>query len=249
VDTSVYRILYTDDCTQNRTYVMSLNTLGFNRMGNLAYQAIRDAILSGMFEQGTRLNQDDLARRLGVSRAPIRDALYRLEAEGLAQTLSRVGGVVVAEMSEQEMVDIFELRAILESHSTRSACERMTEADLARLQVIVTETERVTQAGDLQATIQTHTDFHCLIYAVCGNAELERVARNLWDRSFRFRLIALSNAENARRGLEEHKKILAALFAREPQRAAALAEEHNQESIRHLRPRMTRGVETPTRER
>ena len=83
-----------------------------------------------------RLNQDDLARRLGVSRAPIRDALNRLEAEGLVRTLGRIGGVVVAETSEQEMVDIYELRAIMDSASTRLACDRSSEAALAHLQEI-----------------------------------------------------------------------------------------------------------------
>jgi len=67
---------------------MTLNTLEFNRIGELAYQALRDAIFSAEFAQGERLNQDELARRLGVSRAPIRDALNRLESEGLVKTLS-----------------------------------------------------------------------------------------------------------------------------------------------------------------
>lgn len=214
---------------------MTLNALEFNRMGDLAYQALRDAICSGEFAHGARLNQDELARRLGVSRAPIRDALNRLEAEGLVRTLSRAGGVVVAEVSEQEMVDIYELRSILDSASTRLACERMSSEDLARLGRIVEETERATQAKDLTAIVQAHAEFHYLIYAACGNAELTRVARNLWDRSYRFRVMALSSDENASRGLLQHQTILEALEARDSQRAARLAEDHNQASIRHLR--------------
>jgi DNA-binding GntR family transcriptional regulator len=216
---------------------MTLNALEFNRMGDLAYQALRDAIFSGEFAQGARLNQDELARRLGVSRAPIRDALNRLEAEGLVKTLSRVGGVIVAEASEQEMVDIYEFRAILDTASVRLACERMSDEDLARLGQIIEETERATQARDLNAIVQAHAEFHRLIYAACGNAELTRVARNLWDRSYRFRAMALRNEENARRGLEQHAAILAALQARDIGRAAALAEEHDQSTIRHLRAR------------
>jgi len=217
---------------------MTLNTLEFSRMGDLAYQALRDAICSGEFAQGARLNQDDLARRLGVSRAPIRDALNRLEAEGLVKTLSRAGGVVVAETSEQEMVDIYEFRAILDTACTRLACERMSDEALAHLGQIVEETERMTQAKDLNASVQAHAEFHYLIYAACGNAELTRVARNLWDRSYRFRAMALRNEENARRGLAQHAAILAALQARDLDRAVALAEEHDHSTIRHLRSRM-----------
>jgi DNA-binding GntR family transcriptional regulator len=217
---------------------MALNILEFSRMGDLAYRAIRDAIVSGQFEKGARLNQDELAKRLGVSRAPVRDALNRLEAEGLVQMLSRTGGVVVAEASEQEMVSIYELRAILDTASTRLACERMSEEELKRLETIVDETERVTHANDLQAIVQAHAQFHYLIYSACGNPELTRVARNLWDRSYRYRVMALSNEENARRGLAQHKAILESLQARNPQRAAALADDHNQATIRHLRTRV-----------
>lgn len=217
---------------------MTLNTLEFSRIGSLAYQAIRDAIFSEEFPQGSRLNQDELAKRLGVSRAPVRDALNRLEAEGLVKTLSRSGGVVVAEISEREMMDIYELRAILDSASVRLACERMSESDLMRLQETVDETERVTEAKDLNAIVQAHANFHYMIYAGCGNAELTRVARNLWDRSYRFRLMALSNEENARRGLTQHRAILVALQARDAARAVALAEEHDRSSIRHLRTRI-----------
>jgi DNA-binding GntR family transcriptional regulator len=217
---------------------MALGTLNYNRMSDLAYQELRDAILSGQLEPAARLNQDELARRLGVSRAPVRDALNRLEAEGLVKTLSRTGGVVVAEASEQEMVGIYELRAILDTASTRLACERMGRDDLARLRAIVDETERATEAGNLPAIVHTHAQFHYLIYAACGNLELTRVAQNLWDRSYRYRVLALSSPENARRGLAQHRAILAALEARDPQGAGAAAEAHDQASIRHLRGRM-----------
>jgi DNA-binding GntR family transcriptional regulator len=217
---------------------MPLNAVEYTRMGDLAYQAIRDAIFSGEFESGTRLNQDDLARRLGVSRAPIRDALNRLETEGLVKTLSRVGGVVVAEATEQEMANIYELRSILDTACTRLACERMSDADLARLQEIVDGTDRVTRANDAHGIVQAHAEFHYLIYAATGNPELAKVARNLWDRSYRYRVLALSNLENARRGLTQHRAILDALKARDAARATAAAEEHDQSSIRHLRSRI-----------
>jgi DNA-binding GntR family transcriptional regulator len=217
---------------------MTLGALEFQRMGPLAYQALRDAILSGEFSGGTRLNQDALARRLGISRAPIRDALNRLEAEGLVQTHSRTGGVVVADTSEPAMLDIYELRVILDSHSTRLACERMSDEELSRLREIVQETERITPGGETLAIVQAHEAFHALIYAACGNVELTRVTRNLWDRSYRFRVLALRDPENARRGLAQHQAILGAIQARDPARAAALAEEHDRASIRHLRSRV-----------
>lgn len=217
---------------------MTLAAIDRNRIGDLAYRAIRDAILSGEVQGGERLNQDELAKRLGVSRAPVRDALNRLQAEGLVQSVSRSGAMLVAEASEQEMVDLYELRAILDTASTRLACERMSAESLGRLRDIVAETERATEASELQAIVQAHAAFHALIYRASGNAELARVAQNLWDRTCRFRMLALSSEENARRGLEQHRAILGALETRDAQRAVALADEHDQSSIQHLRTRL-----------
>jgi DNA-binding GntR family transcriptional regulator len=146
--------------------------------------------------------------------------------------------MVVADATEQEMVDIYELRAILDGASVRLACDRITDGELARLAAIVAETERATDAGELPGIVEGHAAFHQVLYAASGNAELIRVTRNLWDRSYRFRVMALQDAENARHGLAEHRAILAALQARDRARAAALAEEHNRSSIRHLRGRI-----------
>jgi DNA-binding GntR family transcriptional regulator len=112
---------------------------------------------------------------------------------------------------------------------------RMSEENLARLGQIVEETERVTQAKDLNAIVQGHAEFHYLIYAASGNRELTRVARNLWDRFYRFCVVALRSEENGRPGLEQHRAILTVLQAGDSARAGALAEEHDRSSIRHLR--------------
>ena len=161
--------------------------------------------------------------------------LNRLESEGLVKTPSRSGGVVVADISEQEMADIYELRAIMDSASARLACDRTSDDELTRVAEIVAETERATGMKDLNAIVQAHAEFHDAIYAASGNAELTRVARNLWDRSYRFRVMALRNEENARHGLAQHAAILTALQARDAEQAVAIAEAHDRSSIRHLR--------------
>ena len=114
----------------------------------------------------------------------------------------------------------------------------MSDAELSRLQQIVDTTERVTRTNDPHGIVQAHAEFHYLIYAATGNPELTKVARHLWDRSYRYRVLALRNLENARRGLTQHRAILDALKARDAARAVAMAEEHDQSSIRHLRSRI-----------
>lgn len=215
--------------------VIEVSAIGFRTAGDLAYDALRDAVISGGLEPGTHLNQDELAKRLGVSRAPVRDALMRLESEGLVQTSARKG-VVVSTMTPKELVDIFELRAILDSQSARLACRRLTPDDLDRLQRNLEATERLTPDGRLEDLVRHHAEFHYGIYSACDNAELERVARNLWDRSYRFRVKGLQDRELALRSLAAHRAILAALCDRDEERVAQLISDENHLIISTLLP-------------
>ncbi len=210
-------------------------------MGELAYNAVREAILSGKLEPGTRLNQDELARCLGVSRAPVRDALNRLEAEALIRTVSRKG-LVVADMTPTDLRHIFELRGLLDSHSAQLAAGAITEDGLDRLQQIVKETEGYAATGEADQLVRVHAEFHYAIYAACGNPELERVARNLWDRSYRFRVMGLRDPELSARSLAAHRDVLQALRDHDAERAARKMGEEIQLIIEHLLPLLaTRG--------
>ncbi len=205
------------------------------------YRELRDAILHGKLEPGARLNQDELARQLGVSRAPIRDALTRVETEGLVETASRKGMRVVS-MTLEKLRNIFELRAVLDSYSHRLACERISAEELARLQAIVDRTEKLTPDGDIDELVCAHSEFHYVIYASCGNSELETVAHRLWNRSYRYRVMALSQKDIAQFTLEEHKEILAALRTRDAERVEELLVKHNRFSISRLLPTLHAGA-------
>ncbi len=218
-----------------------LETLDFRHMGDLAHDSIRDAITSGRIAAGERLSQDELARQLGVSRAPIRDALNRLEAEGLVRTAAK--GVVVAKMTPEELLDLFEVRALIEGYVARKACPRLTEDDLAQLGRIVQATADLSDGRDVQEVVRAHEEFHDVIYAASGNAELTRIARSLWDRTYRYRLAGLANREVALSSLEDHRAILEAFQARDASRAEALMSEHN----RHTMDRVLQEMGSPPR--
>ena len=204
---------------------MQLPTLEFRDMGDLAYSAIRDAIVTAQFAPGSKLSQDELARQLGVSRAPVRDALNRLEAEGFVRTAAK--GMVVAELTAEELADIFEVRALIDSFATRKACERLGEVELCKLEEIVEKTAQLTDGGDIYELVQAHGDFHEVIYASCGNAELMKIARSIWDRSYRYRVTGLLDEVTALSSLEEHRAILQAIRLRDAKRAQELMAEHN----------------------
>lgn len=207
---------------------MSLETLDLQYLGDLAYNAIRDAITSGRLEPGAKLSQDTLAGQLGVSRAPVRDALNRLEAEGFVKTVSRKG-VVVAAMTTEELLEIFAVRVLVDAYAAGLACRNMTDSDIARLEQVVGRMDDVSKTEDLNGIVQAHGDFHLVIYSTCGNAELSRIAQNLWARSYRYRLTGLTKREIARLSFEDHAAVLEALKKRDP----FLAEEAMANDIRH----------------
>ncbi len=206
-----------------------LETLDFRHMGDLAHDSIRDAIISGRLAAGERLSQDELARQLGVSRAPVRDALNRLEAEGLVRTAAK--GVVVAEMTPRELLDLFEVRAVVDGYAARRACTLISEDDIRRLEQIVEATAQLSNGGNVQEVLKAHEDFHDVIYAASGNAELTRIARSLWDRTYRYRLAGLASREVTLSSLADHRAILEAFKEKDPSRAEKLMSGHNQHTV------------------
>lgn len=206
-----------------------LETLDFRHMGDLAHDSIRDAIISGRLGAGEKLSQDELARQLGVSRAPIRDALNRLEAEGLVRTAGK--GVVVAEMTPHELIELFEVKALVDRYAARRACVLLSEDEIWHLEQIVESTARLSDGGDIHEVVRAHAGFHDMIYAASGNAELTRIAQSFWERTYRFRLTGLGDKAVALSSLDDHRAILEAIKERNPDRAEQLMSEHNQHTM------------------
>lgn len=207
---------------------MQLSALEYRHMGDLAYGAIRDAILAGQLLPGSRLGQDELARQLGVSRAPVRDALNRLISEGLVSPTPK--GVVVAEMTARELQEVFEVRALIDGYATGKACGHVTQDEIDRLQENLDETARLTESGDIHSLVKAHADFHRILYDNCGNSELARIARSIWDRSYRYRITGLLNKDTARTSLDEHRAILAAIRSGNADHAQELMARHTRQA-------------------
>jgi len=114
---------------------------GYRSIGDMVYEVLREAILSGAFPPGERLRQEALATAIGVSRVPVREALLKLDAEGLVD-FSTHKGAVVQTLSHAEIVEIYELRDLLETHALRKSMERMTPERIARLRDLAAEMDK-----------------------------------------------------------------------------------------------------------
>lgn len=194
------------------------------------YAILRAAILSHEIEPGVRLLEAELAAQLGVSRAPVREAMRKLEHEGLLESLPRRGATVVT-LPEDEIQLIYELRAAIEEEAFARAAVRITEADLEGLRHDLAALHEAYRAGDVDAVTAADRAFHGAVIAVSGLTLLRRVWAN-FDGPLRLRIYQLidaaANPDSAFIESREysHARLLEALEARDPVEAARLVKGH-----------------------
>ena len=189
---------------------------------DVVFNTLRQAILKGELAPGERLMEIQLAQKLGVSRTPIREAIRKLELEGLVLMIPR-RGAEVARISEKSLKDVLEVRRSLEELAIELACQRMTEEDMQALE----EAQKAFKAALAAADVKVHE----VIYGSTHNKRLVQILNNLREQMYRFRLEYIKD-EDKRQILQlEHEKILAALRLRHMAEAKAVARGHidNQE--------------------
>ncbi|MFN8623504.1 MAG: GntR family transcriptional regulator [Chloroflexota bacterium] len=181
----------------------------------MAYDDIRDAILSGALAPGQRVKERDVAEQMGISTTPVKEALRRLEQEGLVVSQPR-RGAVVSTLVEIPVEEIEEMRGTLEAMAARLAATRMTDAELARLRKVMDDMTRLTlEMREPRTRLEDVSVFHQLIRDGSRNAFLSRFVETLLPFERVHRPEYLDPSE-ARRILAEHQAIAEALEARDP---------------------------------
>ncbi len=189
----------------------------------LAVQAMREAILRGEITADGPLTVARLAAQLGMSPTPVREAIRTLQAEGLLRHEPH-HSVSVARYSAKDVHDIFQLRAQLEAQAARLAAPRLTDAHLDRLDALQREMRQAARRDDIDGLNRLNAEWHLAIYGAAENHVLLDLIAHLW-RKFMWEgnWITASHAEHS---LSEHDQILAALRARDANRAVALLRAH-----------------------
>ena len=197
---------------------------------DVVFKTLRQAILKGELEPGERLMEIQLAERLGVSRTPIREAIRKLELEGLVLMIPR-RGAEVAKISEKNLRDVLEVRRSLEELAIDLACQRIQEEELETLREAQKEFAAAISAGDAMEIAQTDEKFHEIIYSGTGNQKLMQILSNLREQMYRYRLEYIKDANKRQILLVEHEQILKALSLRHVQEPRLAVREHidNQE--------------------
>lgn len=197
---------------------------------DVVFNTLRQAILKGELEPGERLMEIQLAERLGVSRTPIREAIRKLELEGLVLMIPRKGAEV-AKISEKSLRDVLEVRRSLEELAIELACARMTEEDIDDLNHAQDDFRVAVKQGDAMTIAESDEHFHDIIYNGTGNTRLVQILNNLREQMYRYRLEYIKDEDKRQILLVEHDQILKAIRNRHVAEAKAAAREHidNQE--------------------
>ncbi len=182
------------------------------------------AILDGRYPPGARIVETRVARELGTSQAPVREALRDLEALGVVETTA-FRGARVRRPSADELLEAFAIRAELESLGARLAVARLTDEDLEALAQLVADMKRAAETGDTYAEASADAAFHGRIIDLAGNATLARVWRTLEPFSRTYITIVAPGADR-RRIADEHVPVLDALRRRDPELVGAVLHQH-----------------------
>ncbi len=190
------------------------------------YDALIDLIVGGELPPGQHMVETDLARQLGVSRQPIREALHRMEAEGWVD-LRPSQGAFVHVPTDSEVDELLDVRALLEAETARLAAARgSTPAQLARLREICRDGEAAAEAGDFGAAVTANSAFHTEVAALGGNAVLAELADIVGRRGqWYYRMVA---PERGHGSWTEHAEMIEAIESSDADRAQALARKHTE---------------------
>ncbi len=209
---------------------LKVNLNEYLPLRDVVFNTLRQAILKGELTPGERLMEKQLAERMGVSRTPIREAIRKLELEGLVVMVPRKGAEV-AKITEKDIRDVLEVRAALEALAVRMACEKMDAAGQERLVKLKDEFAKAAMNHEVELVIQKDVEFHDEIFNATNNDKLIHIVNNLREQIYRFRVKYIRKMEDYSVLVSEHEEIVKNILNRDKVNAEVVAVEHieNQE--------------------
>lgn len=197
---------------------------------DVVFNTLRQAILRGELKPGERLMEIHLAEKLGVSRTPIREAIRKLELEGLVTMIPR-RGAEVARITEKNLRDVLEVRRALDAFSCELACDRITKQEGEELYRACEEFAAATATRDATVIAAADVKLHDIIVHAAGNERLTEILNNLSEQMYRYRFEYIKDTSNYEKLVEEHRIIYESILNKDKQTAAQTARIHidNQE--------------------
>ena len=215
------------------------NSLKINKIQNhkllsqRVYTILKTAIIQGDLEEGFKLTETKVAKELGVSKTPVREALRRLADEEFVR-ITPNQGVVVNKILIEDIEEFLQIRMVLEGLAANLAAKRISEEEIKELEEYNKHMYKFAIKKDLLALGKENAKFHNLLLNASGNKRLMRIVSNFTDIAYRFWLKSLNEPEKYKNSLEEHSNILTALKKRDPEEAEQLVRIHLNNALRMI---------------
>ncbi len=205
------------------------------KLSGVVYTTIKRKLISQdeWNASGVKLQERQLAHELGVSRTPIREAIHKLEKDGLIYTIPRRGAFLRI-LSPQDVREIFEIRGVLESLVLRSFFSCLDKKSLLQLRRSFEQCERLVKKGKLDSLVQVDEEFHRFLIRCSNNSRLIQIMENLTNQMRVARLKSFSVPGRARRAIGEHKRIIDAMLARHKTKAEKLVLQHSENAKQNI---------------
>jgi len=186
---------------------------------------LRDMIMTGKLQEGDKVNETELCNTLGISKTPLREALRVLSVEGLIRLVPHRGAFVTKPTFE-EIAEMFDVMSLLESFCARSASQKMTPRDLARLEKLHAKLEENFERQDQEEYIRINNQYHALVQKIAGNRTLNQIVDGLRKKILLYRFQSLNLPGRFEASIREHRELLEAFRNRQHRKAESLMRQH-----------------------
>ncbi len=203
-----------------------LDTLTWRKsLGQHVFESLKIAIIRGDMPPGNRLVESRVADALGISRTPVREAIHKLEREGLLKKMPH-GGFLVVSLTREDIEETFGIRSVLESYAARLATINHRAEEVQPLEGKIDEFQHCLDNGKIHRLLKINTEFHDSLYSLSRSPKLIKMINDLREQVYRYRKIILKVGNMAKISNEDHKAILKAMKKRDADRVEKLVKAH-----------------------
>jgi DNA-binding GntR family transcriptional regulator len=189
------------------------------------YKSLKASILNGVLAPNKRLIEEKLAGEMGTSRTPVREAIQKLEKEGLIHKLPK-GGFAVSMVTEEDIEEVFGIRSVLEGYAGYLATSRATDDDIRFLEEIVKREEEYLTKKDTEEIIRLNTEFHETLYGAAKSSKLYTIINDLRDYIYRYRIIIFRYEGMAEISIKDHKDMIGLMKVKNARQVEKLVRKH-----------------------
>ena len=215
---------------KNKKMENILKIEGYELLNQKVYRVLKESIIKGFLEPGTKLLENKIAEEMQVSRTPVREAMQKLAAEGFVRTTPNQT-MVVTEVSPEDVKEVLQIRGVLEGLAARIAAKKINRQEIDELEKIVAQMSLHLTKENLSSYCQVDDEFHDLILNICGNKWIIQIRDNLGSFIYRFRIKSLSVPGRLKHSLEEHQAIMESLREHDSAEADRLSQVHMENTV------------------